>query len=63
MYLTRKIRNSQPSIIYEVASTVSRANNSSHGDEFFNQIAIRSFMVLSISAIAADIMMVVERFI
>lgn len=57
------IKNIQPSIIYEVASTFGRTNNQPYGGEFFNQIVLRSFMVLAISAIAANLRVIAERLI
>lgn len=63
MNSSQKIKNSPPSIIYEAASVAGRTNDQPYGGEFFNQIMLRSFMVLSISAIAANIRVMVERLI
>ena len=54
------IKNSQPGIIHEATSVVGRTNDQPYDGEFFNQIVLRSFMMLSISAIAANLRVIAE---
>ena len=56
----RAIGNDQITIIYEIASTASMINKASLGagifeDSFFNKIAVRGFMLLSLSAIVVNL--------
>ncbi|MDH5187694.1 MAG: hypothetical protein OEW37_01915 [Rhodospirillaceae bacterium] len=57
--------NNSQSIIYEAASPHINYYNETSGesifeDGFFNLIALRSFMVLSITAIAANLRVILE---
>ena len=63
MNSAHKIKNNQPNIMHEAASVVGRTDDQPYDDEFFNQIMFRSFMMLSISVLAANLRVIVERFI
>ena len=57
--------NINSSIIYEIASPTFNRDAGNEGvgffeDGFFTKIAIRSFMVLSITAIAANLRVILE---